>query len=73
MELEDTSSGDQSISDEQYNHYVEQRTAFGRQARREVAAEHYPGKELCTLTKKESTSMLPGIFSEPTGHLKNTL
>ena len=53
MDLEDKTTGDQSISDDQYNHYVEQRTAFGAQARWEAAAEHYPGKELCSLTKKD--------------------
>ena len=57
MDLEDKSTGDQSISDDQYNHYVEQRTAFGAQARWEAAAEHYPGKELCSLTKKDWDSI----------------
>ena len=57
MELEVSYSENQdkhdSISEEQFQQYVDQRRAFGVQARREVASDRYPLRDLNTLSKVE--------------------
>ena len=49
----DNESKQDSISDEQFQQYVDQRRAYGAQARREVASDRYPLRDLNTLSKAE--------------------
>ena len=44
---------DETISDEEYQHYVGQRRGFATVARNEVVAEHYPGRNFDSLSKGE--------------------
>ena len=49
------------ISEEQYEHYVGQRKAFGEQAKCEVIAHYYPMKSPAKLTEEEWSKIQPHI------------
>ena len=51
--MDESGSGETSISDEEYKHYVGRRRGFATAARSEVVAEHYPGKNFDSLSKGE--------------------
>ena len=51
--MDESGSGETSISDEEYKHYVGRRRGFATVAHTEVVAEHYPGKNFDSLSKGE--------------------
>ena len=51
--MDESGSGETSISEDEYKHYVGRRRRFATAARSEVVAEHYPGKNFDSLSKGE--------------------
>ena len=62
--MDESGSGEISISDEEYKHYVGRRREFATAARSEVVAEHYPGKNFDSLSKRNGKQSMNRLMQD---------